>query len=336
MKQKYLLKLTILCFISIWLLPYSAKSQVGTLSNCNFVNQPIAAGDSAIFQFDWSCSGSGSTPQSIILQPPSGTEGAWNLSSLELIFSDMSDTWTPLQYPNGGIRLVYNSSVSDGNYARFSIKCKHDGASDTLSSGGVSAEPGEATCLIKIPVQNTLPITLRSFEVIQQNAAAKLHWITESESNSSHFDIEASADGRNFARIITVPSQADQNGNSNTALTYTYTDKLAASRAKVVYYRIKQVDLNGDYSYTDIRRIDLSDVKIPYVISPNPVLIGNRISVNGDFFTQVELYNALGQSVYSHSYDTEINSITIPTHELSPGLYSVVIDGESKISIMVQ
>ncbi len=337
MKQKSTISLFKIFLIAVLISPVTLFGQLGSLSNCHWLNPNPTAGDEETYQVTWSALGSGSGGASITLSAPSGADAnGWDLSTFTVKLTDLSGTWAQSKDASGNVVLTYSDFIADGNFFQFEINATHDGTSSSLNSNISNTSPGNSPCSNEIFYQNPQPITLSSFDVIREDAVAKLQWVTESETGSSHFEIEASADGQVFRKIATVASKADEQGNSIEALHYSYTDNFAATRAKVVYYRLKQVDLNGDNSYTDIRRADFEGVKIPYVISPNPVQVGNQISVNGDFFTQVELYNAIGQSVYAQSYNTEVSSATIPTQELSPGLYNVVIDGTSKISIMVQ
>jgi len=73
-----------------------------------------------------------------------------------------------------------------------------------------------------------------------------LHWSTSSESNSKNFEVERSDDGIAFRKIGVVAAA----GNSSSNRYYTFTDPTAASENN--YYRLKQVDLDDKYEYSNV------------------------------------------------------------------------------------
>ncbi len=125
----------------------------------------------------------------------------------------------------------------------------------TLNSS--SANTASTDCTI-------LPIELMSFDANASEHGNELSWQTLSEINNDYFILETSKDARNFQAIGSVKGA----GNSNELLSYYLMDKNPI--ASITYYRLKQVDFDGKFSYSDIvsvRRIDDGEV----VISPNPV-----------------------------------------------------------------
>lgn len=93
-----------------------------------------------------------------------------------------------------------------------------------------------------------LPVNLLAFEAQFQNINlnVNLHWATASEQNNSHFSLERSTDSRIFSEIATIPG----GGTTDGPRTYTYTDRNPAPG--VNYYRLKQVDYDGTFSYSPI------------------------------------------------------------------------------------
>ena len=111
---------------------------------------------------------------------------------------------------------------------------------------------------------NPLPIELMSFTGEATEIGNELQWQTMAEINNDYFVVEASKDASNFIAIGNI----DGAGNSVEVNNYIYYDKLPL--AATTYYRLKQVDFNGKFSYSDVisvRRIEEGEV----VISPNPV-----------------------------------------------------------------
>lgn len=109
----------------------------------------------------------------------------------------------------------------------------------------------------------TLPIELISFEsAIQQNGIT-LNWTTASELNNSHFEIERSTDGSNWQVI----GQVNGAGTTTTERTYSYLDTRPAIGTN--YYRLKQVDLDGAYDYSEVVSAVLRSAGM-LAFSPNP------------------------------------------------------------------
>ena len=112
-----------------------------------------------------------------------------------------------------------------------------------------------------------LPVTLQSFNVISPATAGKqselIQWVTSTEINTSHFNIQRSEDGLNFYTIGTLKAKGPS--------TYTFKDPLTThnSQFTTLYYRLEIVENNGAISYSEIREIVLSkDYGIN--VYPNP------------------------------------------------------------------
>lgn len=93
-----------------------------------------------------------------------------------------------------------------------------------------------------------LPVELISFTAVRQDNNVNLQWKTAQESNSSHYIVEKSTDGNVFTAAGTVAAA----GNSNNTLLYNYTDANAAANGGTIYYRLKMVDIDGSYKYSQI------------------------------------------------------------------------------------
>ena len=91
----------------------------------------------------------------------------------------------------------------------------------------------------------TLPVNFVSFSANRDNGMVQLSWSTANEINNSHFEIERSVNGSDWETLGNVAA-----GMSSVADSYTYTD--GAAPAGVTQYRIRQVDLDGNYSYSKV------------------------------------------------------------------------------------
>lgn len=116
---------------------------------------------------------------------------------------------------------------------------------------------------------NALPVSITSFKSEQRGNSNVLTWITAAEINNAGFEIERSNNGANFSSIGYVNSKAD-NGNSNQTLNYSFTDNKPLVGTN--YYRLKQVDKDGKYTYSEVVAVKGAKPSQLDVVSvyPNP------------------------------------------------------------------
>lgn len=109
-----------------------------------------------------------------------------------------------------------------------------------------------------------LPVQLMEFRGLYSDKGNLLEWVTSSEINNDFFEIERSADGYSFTALGKVKGA----GNSSQLNYYKWTDK--TSENNVSYYRLKQVDYDGQFSYSDIIKIVHFNQISPIKLNPNP------------------------------------------------------------------
>lgn len=124
---------------------------------------------------------------------------------------------------------------------------------------------------------NPLPIELFSFKAIQEDEQTVLLWITASETNNDFFTLEKSVDGVNFIPISIVNGV----GTSNCLNTYSVSDN--SENSQIVYYRLKQTDFDGAYTYSNIIAVEATHKKeseISLSIYPNPAHGSEGVFIN--------------------------------------------------------
>ncbi len=174
--------------------------------------------------------------------------------------------------------------------------------------------------------EGALPVTLISFTARKQEAGVQLTWKTTEEVNASHFDIERSTDAKTWKKIGAVKAR----GESRTAENYTFTDQLwdvTTSTNHHIYYRLKQLDRDGRYTYSAIRNVDREGRRIRF--GPNPAV--DRVTVSGLSGGEVlRLYDTAGRLVFTGR--AAGNSADIALESFSPGIYILsVINGDTKV-----
>src|SRR6185437_12944704 len=169
------------------------------------------------------------------------------------------------------------------------------------------------------------------------NDGTTINWATASELNNKYFIVQKSADGINFTNIGTVAGA----GNSNSILTYNYIDKTASNGE--TYYRIEQVDINGDYTFSDIVAVSSSG-NSNINIYPVPVKEGHDLTIdftsNSNQVITVYVINIVGKTLaaYTKNIEKGANAFNIPTNHLPPAMYIVELvsqNGEKIIKRIV-
>jgi hypothetical protein len=200
------------------------------------------------------------------------------------------------------------------------------GTTGTTTAGTIATSAAVTSfspfTLASVSLVNPLPIELLSFTAIPKNKKVELNWQTATEINNDYFTIERSATGENFSPIATI----DAAGNSNSILNYIDFDNTPLSG--VSYYRLKQTDFDGNYSYSSIVSVNfISNEILIESIYPNPVqneltILFNKISSN----TTIKIYNTLGECVYNETISTLAQYIN--TSQFASGVYFISISNE--------
>jgi hypothetical protein len=125
---------------------------------------------------------------------------------------------------------------------------------------------------IYLAAEGVLPLTWISFEARREGGVNKLRWKTAQEENTHHFVAERSLDGTKFEAIGKVAAKGRQQIN-----TYTMDDHTAFTRT--AYYRIRQVDKDGKYSYSTVQKINGEKAESGFMVFPNPLRTGNDLQV---------------------------------------------------------
>lgn len=141
-----------------------------------------------------------------------------------------------------------------------------------------------------------LPVQLTQFIGAAQGSVNRLNWTTASEVDNAAFEIERSHDGVNFSTCGSVQGA----GNSSVVLQYSFVD--ASPFYETTFYRLKQIDFDGDYEYSDIISVNNGN----YIVTSVDVytIEGRHISSFTDSRDNTELKN-LSRGVYVLHYHTD-------------------------------
>jgi zinc metalloprotease ZmpB len=170
----------------------------------------------------------------------------------------------------------------------------------------------------------TLPVTWTDVSVTRNGADAQLKWSTASETGSRSYTVERSINGIDFTAINVLQAA----GNSANSRHYDHTDVNAAAPGKKVFYRIKQTDANGAFTYSRVVSIRF-DKQVTTEIFPNPAR--ETITVKTTSGTgQAVIMNAMGKVVLRESFTASGNTFTMAIGALPEGVYTLQLpDGSS-------
>ncbi len=166
--------------------------------------------------------------------------------------------------------------------------------------------------LASITIANPLPITLISFDATLIKNNVWLVWKTQTEINNDYFTLERSSNLENWETIKEVNGA----GNSNTTLGYSTVDQKPLDG--VSYYRLKQTDFNGAYSYSDIKSIKNNGFD-NLTVYPNPIKDQLTIFNNLCDGCVVKIYSSFGQLMF------EGKQQTINTYLWKNGIYELML-----------
>ncbi|XOV66160.1 MAG: T9SS type A sorting domain-containing protein [Fluviicola sp.] len=174
----------------------------------------------------------------------------------------------------------------------------------------------------------SLPVELLEFDaqVAGQNLV-RLTWVTFTEINNDYFEIERSHDGVNFTPIQRV------NGAGNSSISLNYEELDDDPYMGISYYRLKQVDFNGSYSYSEIRSVVFEELSFVNLY-PNPAEndLNIVVAVSSKELLRVEIIDMIGRiiSVEEFAINAGVSTHMIKTNNLAGGVYTVRVNTNHK------
>ncbi len=152
--------------------------------------------------------------------------------------------------------ITYLGSANQTGTATISLTA-NDGYGDSVNFSFPVSITAAGNCTV-------VPLTWLSVSAVLQNKKTILNWSVAAEQNNAVFVVERSTDGVTWTTIFTV------DGSATAALQNNYTGIDAAPATGINFYRIKQVDVNGRFTYSATVTVKVSTTKASVVIYPNP------------------------------------------------------------------
>lgn len=199
------------------------------------------------------------------------------------------EVWTPEMINDNGFGVAIAAQRIDGNPGQT------DGRIDDI------------TITIFYDQPSTLPVSLLSFSAKKNDKSVELMWVTEAESNISHYELQRSSDGRSFSIFQTI-----QSTNSISKMNYSYRDNNPING--VAYYRLKIAEVDGSISYSKIVTVQFATGN-SITVYPTLWKKGTALKLSNPYNEKLtaNFFTATGQFVGSA---TTISS-TLPTGALN-------------------
>jgi hypothetical protein len=245
--------------------------------------------------------------------------GAANVATISFDMSDGGMAGVNLGVTSNYI-LVYRAGQT-GAWTEIATANSIVGDQIVFANQSITLD-GYYTLATKDFTLSPLPVELVSFDASLAERKVILNWQTASELNSNYFAILRSNDGQNWSSIGTVPAS----GSSQSIIDYSLID--ASPMNGVSYYRLKQVDLNGNFHLSDIRSINNSSKVNQVKIYPNPTDKGLVTVVSDEPISSLLVYNALGKVVFEAKIDSD-DTYLLDAQSFESGMYWINLNGEN-------
>lgn len=191
--------------------------------------------------------------------------------------------------------------------------------------GEVVWKAGDGTLTGPLTLQaSTLPVTLLDFTAKPESFTVTVNWTTASEINNDYFTIERTLNGTEFEPLTRINGA----GNSNALIHYSWVDE--APHGGLSYYRLKQTDFDGKFSFSDLAAVNINRRYTDFKVFPNPVKANEKLNVViGETASKeilIVVVDMLGNEAYSKVIvpDKNRGAFVIDIEKrLNPGVYLV-------------
>jgi len=234
---------------------------------------------------------------------------------------------------------LFINPVISGTEPAFNLKHGASANNDPANIGGVYIRQGGSTIASNLIIDgirigtawsDVVPVELTSFTAITQNNNVILNWSTASELNNHGFEIQRATQGNEFVTIGFV------SGHGTTTETKNYRFVDANLSAGNYTYRLKQVDFNGTFSYSDEINVDVTSPvqfelaqNYPNPFNPSTII---KFTIPQSSNVTLKIFNTLGQEVstlINQNMESGVHTINFDASELNSGVYFYRLDAES-------
>ncbi|MEL6535584.1 MAG: T9SS type A sorting domain-containing protein [Bacteroidota bacterium] len=260
----------------------------------------VAGDDRSGFYIDLSSDGAG------VAIGAANNDGSFSNAGHVRIFQESGGTWTQVGSDITG-------SASGNNLAPVGISA--NGSTVIVGESGFGSNGRAAIFSTGL----TLPVELISFQAFAQPKGVELRWRTATELNNEGFEVQRSAANTEWITLGWVAGQ----GTINNHHSYQYKD--AAPLAGTNYYRLKQVDFDGAWEYSEVISVEPLGLAPAFEIFPNPVQNNLQMRLYSPLNTtaMVQLTDLTGRVVQTDVL--EASQLQWSAESLSAGWYTLTL-----------
>ena len=173
-------------------------------------------------------------------------------------------------------------------------------------------------------------MVLINFTIQKENSGVKLLWQTATEQNTSQFIIEHSTNGESFSSLGIITTT----GNSSSIKNYFFTD--AQPLTGTNFYRLKMVDRDGKFTYSNIIAVIIDGKNISFQIFPNPARNILFVQVNGENENAtIQIIDATGKKLKEQKVTLNGNtSLSFDIKNLPKGMYNLLLLKKNKTKFL--
>lgn len=187
-----------------------------------------------------------------------------------------------------------------------------EGSGSTLNVGGQNILTPTSS------MSNLLPVEFSSFTAKKQDDVhSLLSWQTSVEVDNDYFEVQRSANGKDFQKI----GKVNGNGTTSEVQDYTFLDRDPLPGMN--YYRLKQVDFNGQYDYSSVEVVNFGSEHGEITVFPNPATDFVTITLDKEY-DGLKVFNKLGQIVETiNANQLDSGAIRLNIADYTPGVYYI-------------
>ncbi|GAB1348686.1 hypothetical protein MASR1M107_08980 [Ignavibacteriales bacterium] len=229
------------------------------------------------------------------------------------------ETEATLSIANSWQTLVFDFANQASGTAALDLSAYYNKASIFFNFGVNGATAGERTYYfddVRFGV-DFVPVELTSFTANSNGSSVDLNWATASETNNKGFEVQRSVNNSDFATVAFVEGKGTSTSTSN----YAYSDAIQPGK---YFYRLKQIDYNGSFEYSNSVEVDLYpssfnlDQNFPNPFNPSTSI---RFTLPVSGFVTLAVYNSMGEMVgqllskemSAGSHNVSFNAANLPS-----------------------
>jgi hypothetical protein len=245
-------------------------------------------------------------------------KGAATQNGIVAAFAGNSASATVTGAAGNWVQISLNITLPAGMYKKLEFSIRN--CSNTTTSVAI-----DDICLVE-PLAGLLPVSMKPLQASYNDGISLLSWAAENESNSNYFEVEHSTNGTDFTAIGKVYA----NGFSNRTIAYQFNDVKAV--AGVNYYRLRIVDKDGSFSYSNTATVSVA-IKGFFVTGVYPSPFTDKVSVSISSETADKAYIRLADltgrqiAIQTNTVNKGVTNLTINNlGNLNSGMYLVEVN----------